>query len=117
MISPLLWLLLAALGLTAPPTQLQEWDGRAPVFVTAPSQPRSDRPLAISVGSLPARADNVVVMVDGVRVRAVSDGNGLYRAVVASPDPGVISLAVRFSLGGKRYQSPGPGVLVGAHEG
>jgi hypothetical protein len=116
-ISPLLWLLLAALHLTAPPTQLKEWDGKAPVFVTAPSQPRSDRPMAISVGGLPGKASNVVVMVDGVRVRTVSDGNGLYRAVVASPDPGVISLAVRFSIGAKRYQSPGPGVLVAAHGG
>lgn len=117
MISPLLWLLLAALGLTAPPAQLQEWNGKPPVFITAPSQPRSDRPMAISVGSLPARAGNVVVMVDGVRVRTVSDGNGLYRAVVARPDPGVISVAVRFSLGGTRYQSAGPGVLVTAHGG
>jgi hypothetical protein len=116
-ISPLLWLLLATLHLTAPASQLQEWNGKAPVFITAPSHARSDRPLAISVGGLPAKARDVVVMVDGVRVRSVSDGNGLYRAVVPSPDPGVISLAVRFSIGAKRYQSPGPGVLVAAKGG
>lgn len=117
MISPLLWVLLAALHLTAPPTQLQEWDGKSPVFVTAPAKPRSGRPLAISVGALPANARNVVVIVDGLRVRTVSDGDGLYRAAVASPDPGVISLAVRFSVGQKRYQSPGPGVLVAPQSG
>lgn len=117
MISPLLWLLLAALGLTAPPSHLSEWTGTSPVFLTAPSNPRDDRPLAISVAHLPRRARNVAVVVDGKPMPAQPFAHGLYRTIVARPEAGVISLAVRFTLNGHRYQSVGPGVLVAAHGG
>ena len=68
MIGPLLWLLLAAAGVLQPP--VVTWDGKAPVVISRPAQPKAGEPIAVAVGRLPAGARRVEVAADGLSAPA-----------------------------------------------
>ena len=116
MIAPLLWLLLAALGIT-PGQQVHVWDGRPPVVVIRPSEPRAGTPLSVTVAALPARARNVEIVLDGEMFPARREGRGLFRAQPAAPEaPGPATVSVRFSVGDRRFEAPGGVVVVAPPE-
>jgi hypothetical protein len=110
MIGPLLWLLLAAAGVLQPP--VVTWDGKAPVVISRPAQPKAGEPIAVAVGRLPAGARRVEVAADGLSAPARPVGNGLRRATLFATKAGPLSIVVRFTLRGVRYESPGAVILV-----
>ncbi|MDX6546685.1 MAG: hypothetical protein QOG33_235 [Gaiellales bacterium] len=115
MTSPLVWLLLSALALISPPQGTSgpaPWNGRQPVILWQPSQPSSGQQMVVTVAGLPARAQRVrVVAGDQVlTTRMLSSGD--RRALLVAPEPGPLTLLVRFTLRGHRYQAQGGVVLV-----
>jgi hypothetical protein len=109
--APLVWLLLSALAVIAPPPSgPTQWQGRSPVVVTRPSQPTSGQKITVVVGQLPAAARNVVVVADVQRAPAVRVSPEFHRASLVAPAPGPLSLSIRFTVRHHRYSAQG-GVL------
>jgi hypothetical protein len=57
------------------------------------------------VAGLPHAARHVVITGTLTPLPAQRRGPGVYRADLTAPAPGPLSLAVRFTYGGRRYQS------------
>ena len=120
MTAPLSWLLLAALALVAPVQQHgpATWTGRAPALVTHPSQPVSGQTMTVLVVGLPRRAAEVDLTGAGPRIHMTRTAGADRRATLPAPAAGPLSLGVRFTLRGRRYQAqvgvvfvvPGQGV-------
>jgi hypothetical protein len=58
------------------------------------------------VAGLPHAARHVVITGTPTPLSAQRRGPGLYRAALTAPAPGPLSLAVRFTYHGRRYESP-----------
>jgi hypothetical protein len=113
MTAPLVWLLLSALALIAPPpTSVATWERKPLVVLTRPAQPVSGSPMTVVVGVVPKRARNVVVVADDQTARARKRPTGLWEADIVAPAAGPLSLHVRFTLDGTRYEAQGGIVLV-----
>jgi hypothetical protein len=110
MIAPLLWLLLAALTVSQP--QVVPWDGSAPVVVVRPAQPKAGKPITIGVAHLPRGAAAVDVVAEDLTASARRVGNGVRRATLFAAKAGPLSIAIRFTLRGVRYEAPGAVILV-----
>ena len=114
MTSPLVWLLLSALALLSPhgTSGPAPWHGQQPVILWQPSQPTSGQQMVVTVAGLPAGAQRVrVVAGDQVlTTRALSSGD--RRALLVAPQAGPLTLLVRFTLHGHRYQAQGGVALV-----
>jgi hypothetical protein len=112
-ISPLLWLLLSALGLLQPATgRVHTWQGAPPVIITQPSRPTAGKLLTVAVGGLPRRARAVTVEAATVRYPAHHTGV-VWKAVFQPPTQGgPIELTVTFTLAGMHYSTAGGVVLV-----
>jgi len=106
--APLSWLLLVALALLGPakPHGAAVWTKTSPAVISRPGQPISGRPLVLVVAGLPHAADHVVITGTPTPLPAQRRGPGVYRADLTAPAPGPLSLVVRFSYHGRRYQSP-----------
>ena len=114
MIGPLVWLLLSALALFSPPPTSgpEHWQGRAPVVVTQPSQPITGQLVIITVAGLPARAGKVRVVAGDQVLTTRELSSGDRRALLVAPAAGPLTLLVRFTLHGDRYQAQGGVTLV-----
>lgn len=114
MTSPLVWLLLTALALISPQSTAgpAPWHGRQPVILWQPSEPTSGQHMVVTVAGLPSHAQRVrVVAGDQVlTTRALSSGD--RRALLVAPVAGPLTLLVRFTLHGHRYQAQGGVALV-----
>jgi len=110
MIAPLLWLLLAAAAVTEP--HLAQWHGAAPVVVTRPSQPTSGGRVIVGIADLPPQARKVVAAADGDTASATRASTGVYRAVLRAGTAGPLTIVVRFTVNGVRYEVPGAVILV-----
>ena len=101
MTAPLVWLLLSALAVIAPPaaTGPAAWQGAPPVVVARPSQQVSGHAMQVLVAR-PQR----------VRARVVKPG--IRRAQLVAPAPGPLTLTVEFTLRGHRYQVAGGVIFV-----
>jgi len=113
MTSPLVWLLLSALALISPaPPGPTAWQGRQPLIVTQPSHPKTGDLVVVTVAGLPPRAARVrVVAADQIlTTRRLSSGD--RRALLVAPEAGPLTLVVRFTLHGRRYQAQGGVTLV-----
>jgi len=114
--APLVWLLLSALAVIAPPTATgpATWQGPAPVVVVRPSQPVSGHLVQVLVAQLPRRALHVEVVAAPQRVPARLVKPGIRRAQLVAPAPGPLTLTVEFTLRGRRYQVSGGVIFVTA---
>jgi hypothetical protein len=112
-IGPLVWLLLSALAVIAPPQPGPvAWQGRAPLIVTHPSQPTSGELVIVTVAGLPAKATRVRVVAGDQVLPTNRLGSGDRRALLVAPDAGPLTLLVRFHLHGTSYQAQGGVTLV-----
>jgi hypothetical protein len=114
--APLVWLLLSALAVIAPPTPTgpTAWQGAPPVVVARPSQPVTGHRVAVLVAQLPAAARAVQVVAAPQRIPARPVKPGIRRAVLIAPAPGPLTLNVEFTLRGRRYQVSGGVIFVTA---
>ena len=113
MTAPLVWLLLSALAVIAPPaTGPAAWQGAAPVVVARPSQPVSGHALQVLVARLPRHVRDVQVVAAPQRVPARLVEPGIRRAQLVAPAPGPLTLTVEFTLRGHRYQVAGGVIFV-----
>jgi hypothetical protein len=113
MTAPLVWLLLTALALIAPPPgSATQWEGKPLVVVTHPKQPVSGSQVAVVVGAVPRRARNVQIVADDATAKARRRPTGLWEARILAPAAGPLSIHVRFTLRGTRYEAQGGIVLV-----
>jgi hypothetical protein len=114
MTAPLVWLLLSALAVIAPPTASgpATWQGASPVVVARPSQPVSGHLVQVLVAQLPRRARHVEVVAAPQRVPARLVKPGIRRAQLVAPAPGPLTLTVEFTLRGRRYQVSGGVIFV-----
>ena len=114
MTAPLVWLLLSALAVIAPPaaTGPAAWQGPSPVVVARPSQPVSGHAMQVLVARLPKGARDVEVVAAPQRVRARLVKPGIRRAQLVAPAPGPLTLTVEFTLRGRRYQVAGGVIFV-----
>jgi hypothetical protein len=114
MTSPLVWLLLSALALISPHSTSgpAPWHGRQPVILWQPSQPTSGQRMVVTVAGLPARAQGVKVLAGDQVLTTRELSSGDRRALLVAPEPGPLSLLVRFTLRDHRYQAQGGVVLV-----
>jgi len=112
--APLVWLLLSAIAVLAPPAQAgpKLWNGPAPVVVTKPSQPVEGSLVAVVVARVPAGARRVTVLADQQPVKTHRVGQGLWRGRLLAPAAGPVTMSVRFTLHGKRYQAAGGVIFV-----
>ena len=111
---PLVWLLLSAIAVLAPPaaTGPQVWDGAAPVVVTKPTQPTEGSVVTVGIARVPARARQVLLLADQQTVHPRQVGPGLWRGQLVAPSAGPVTLSVRFTVHGVRYQSAGGVIFV-----
>ena len=114
MTAPLVWLLLSALAVIAPPapTGPAAWQGAPPVVVAQPSQPVSGHAVKVLVAQLPKDARDVEVVAAPQRVPARLVKPGIRRALLVAPAPGPLTLTVEFTLHGHRYQVAGGVIFV-----
>jgi hypothetical protein len=114
MSAPLVWLLLSAIAVLAPQAASgpKQWDGPAPVVVTRPSQPVEGSAVTIGVARVPARARRVLVVADDQVVPTHRVGRGLWRGQLTAPTAGPVTLRVRFTVHGTRYQTAGGVIFV-----
>ncbi len=113
MISPLVWLLLSALAVIAPPSSgPAPWQGRDPVVLTQPSQPRTGELVDVIVAGLPAKARRVRVVAGDQVLATERLSSGDRRAQLIAPEAGPLTLLVRFTLHGHSYQAQGGVTLV-----
>ena len=114
MTAPLVWLLLSALAVIAPPaaTGPAAWQGAAPVVVARPSQPVSGHAVQVLVARLPRHVRDVQVVAAPQRVPARLVNHGIRRAQLVAPAPGPLTLTVEFTLRGHRYQVAGGVIFV-----
>jgi hypothetical protein len=114
MTAPLAWLLLSALALITPAQSHgpATWTGRAPALVAHPSQPVSGQTMTVLVVGLPRRAAHVDLTGTGLHVGMTRTGGGPRRATLQAPAAGPLSLGVRFTLHGRRYQAQVGVILV-----
>jgi len=112
--APLVWLLLSALAVIAPPaaTGPAAWQGAPPVVVARPSQPVSGHVMQVLVAHLPRHARDVEVVAAPQRVPARLVKPGIRRAQLVAPAPGPLTLTVEFTLRGRRYQVAGGVIFV-----
>jgi hypothetical protein len=112
--APLVWLLLSALAVIAPPapTGPAAWQGAAPVVVARPSQPVSGHVVKVLVAQLPRQARDVEVVAAPQRVPARLAKPGIRLAQLVAPAPGPFTLTVEFTLRGHRYQVAGGVIFV-----
>ena len=114
MITPLLWLLLATVGLQASP-DFATWEGRPVLVVTRPASPTPGQQLRLTAAAMPLGARQVVFVLEGRQIPARPAGNRLYRATTLAPQaPGPSTLTIRFTVGTVRYEAPGAVVVVAA---
>jgi hypothetical protein len=112
-ISPLVWLLLSALAVIAPPTSGPvPWQGRDPVVLTQPSQPRTGELVTVTVAGLPPNAGHVRVAAGDQVLATERLGSGDRRAELVAAEAGPLTLLVRFTLHGHSYQAQGGVMLV-----
>jgi hypothetical protein len=110
---PLVWLLLSALAVIAPTQQgPTAWQGRDPVIVTRPSQPVTGDLVVVTVAGLPARAARVRVIAGDQALTTRRLRSGSRRALLVAPEAGPLTLLVRFTLRGHRYQAQGGVTLI-----
>jgi hypothetical protein len=110
---PLVWLLLSALAVIAPPSPGPvAWQGRDPLIVLSPSQPRTGELVTVTVAGLPHRARRVRVVAGGQVLTTEPLSSGDRRAQLTAPEAGPLTLLVRFTLHGIRYQAQGGVALV-----
>ena len=114
MTAPLVWLLLSAIAVLAPPAAAgpKVWNGPAPVVVTKPSQPVEGSQVGVAVARVPAGSRRVLVLADQVPVPTRRVGQGLWRGRLLAPAAGPVTLSVRFTLHGIRYQAAGGVIFV-----
>lgn len=114
MTSPLVWLLLSALALISPhgTPGPAPWHGRQPVILWQPSQPTSGQQMVVTVAGLPARAQRVRVVAGDQVLATQALSSGDRRALLVAPLSGPLTLLVRFTLHGHRYQAQGGVALV-----
>ena len=113
MTGPLVWLLLSALAVIAPPSPGPvAWQGRDPLIVMSPSQPRTGELVTVTVAGLPHRAGRVRVVAGGQVLTTERLSSGDRRALLVAPEAGPLTLLVRFTLHGTRYQAQGGVALV-----
>ena len=114
MTAPLVWLLLSALAVIAPPvaTGPAAWQGAPPVVVVQPSQPVSGHEMKVLVARLPKGARDVEVVAAPQRVPARLVKPGIRRALLVAPAPGPLTLTVEFTRHGRRYQVSGGVIFV-----
>jgi hypothetical protein len=114
MTAPLVWLLLSALAVIAPPTSTgpAAWQGAAPVVVARPSTPVSGHAVQVLVARLPRHVRDVEVVAAPQRVPARLVKPGIRRAQLVAPAPGPLTLTVEFTLHGHRYQVAGGVIFV-----
>jgi hypothetical protein len=111
MIIALLWLLAAAFGVTHP--DLTVWQGRAPVVLVRPSQPNAGTVMTVAIARMPRRARAVEIDAGGDLVSPERLDGTSYRTTLVAPDlPGPMSITIRFTLDGTRYEAPGSVVVV-----
>jgi hypothetical protein len=112
--APLVWLLLSALGVIAPPAAPgpAAWQGAAPVVVARPSQPVSGHVMKVLVAQLPRQARDVEVVAAPQRVPARLVRPGIRLAQLVAPAPGPLTLTIEFTLRGHRYQVAGGVIFV-----
>ena len=110
---PLVWLLLSAIAVLAPPaaTGPQVWDGAAPVVVTNPTQPPRAAWSPSALAASPPRPP-VLLLADQQSVHPRQVGPGLWRGQLVAPSAGPVTLSVRFTVHGSRYQSAGGVIFV-----
>jgi hypothetical protein len=112
-IGPLVWLLLSALAVIAPPpTGPVAWQGQDPLIVMSPSPPRTGELVDVTVAGLPPRARRVRVVAGGQVLTTTRLSSGDRRALLVAPDAGPLTLLVRFRLHGVNYQAQGGIALV-----
>jgi hypothetical protein len=110
---PLVWLLLSALAVIAPPHPgPAAWQGPEPLIVMSPSPPRTGEVVTVTVAGLPPRAKRVRVVAGGQVLATTRLASGDRRALLVAPDAGPVSLLVRFRLHGINYQAQGGIALV-----
>ena len=114
MTAPLVWLLLSALAVIAPPTPTgpAAWQGAPPVVVARPSQPASGHLVQVLVARLPKGARDVEVVAAPQRVSAHLVKPGIRRAQLVAPAPGPLTLTVEFTRHGHRYEVAGGVIFV-----
>ncbi|MDX6591950.1 MAG: hypothetical protein QOJ13_1146 [Gaiellales bacterium] len=113
MTAPLVWLLLTALGIIAPTApSIEPWEGKPLLVVTRPQQPVTGSPVTVIVAAVPKSAGKVNVVADETIVRAQRRPSGVWQATIVAPAAGPLSLRVRFTLNGTRYEAQGGIVLV-----
>jgi hypothetical protein len=113
MTAPLVWLLLTALGIIAPTSaSTTAWEGKPLLAVTRPQQPVSGSPMTVIIGVVPRNARKVDVIADETTVHATRRPSGLWQAAIVAPAAGPLSIRVRFTLDGARYEAQGGIVLV-----
>ncbi len=114
MTAPLVWLLLSALAVMAPPapTGPTAWQGAPPVVVARPSQPASGHLMQVLVAQLPKGARDVEVVAAPQRVPARLVKPGIRRAQLVAPAPGPLTLTVEFTRHGHRYEVAGGVIFV-----
>jgi hypothetical protein len=111
MIIALLWLLAASFGVTHP--DVASWQGRAPVLLVRPAQPTAGDLMTVAVARMPARARSVQLDMGGRLLSPQRVDRTSYRATLAAPSlPGPVSITIRFTVGGTRYEAPGSVVVV-----
>jgi hypothetical protein len=112
--TPLVWLLLSALALITPQstTGPAPWHGRQPVILWQPSQPTSGLQMVVTVAGLPSRAQRARVVAGDQVLTTLALSSGDRRALLVAPEPGPLTLLVRFTLRGHRYQAQGGVALV-----
>ena len=114
MITPLLWLLLAALGLQTSP-EFAAWEGKPVLVVTRPASPTPGQQLRLTAAAMPRGARQVVFVIEDRQIPARRAGERLYRATASAPQaPGPSTLTIRFTVGKVRYEAPGAVVVVAA---
>ena len=113
MTGPLVWLLLSALAVIAPPHPGPvAWQGPDPLIVMSPSPPRTGELVSVTVAGLPPRSKRVRVVAGGQVLATTHLASGDRRALLVAPDAGPLTLLVRFRLRGTNYQAQGGIALV-----
>jgi len=80
--------------------------------VTKPTQPVEGSIVTVGVARVPAGARHVLVLADQQAVHPRQVGPGLWRGQLVAPAAGPVTLSVRFTLHGVRYQSAGGVIFV-----
>ena len=113
MTGPLVWLLLSALAVIAPPQSGPvAWQGPDPLIVMSPSPPHTGELVSVTVAGLPPRAKRVRLVAGGKVLATTRLASGDRRALLVAPDAGPLTLLVRFRLHGGNYQAQGGIALV-----